>query len=197
MDEETELITDRSAWGPGKVDVTADQQFNPVYISDLRPIRFQKTLHRAASLHNNLLSLASRIETLIITSLNQRYRSPRKLAFALALYLWSLGEALPKVSKLKSRFKEAWSILKTECQSCHQGDDLAGEGVPIESVRTDPAVGQSSASFPNRLKNITLDRVSWDQIAIFILHAKRLSLDSLSINDSFIYSLRSVLMVFL
>jgi hypothetical protein len=42
--------TDAGTWGPGRVDVTSDEAYNPTAIPDLRPIAFQKYLHRAGTL---------------------------------------------------------------------------------------------------------------------------------------------------
>lgn len=77
-----------SRWGQGRVDVTPDGAVNPVAITDLRPIRFQRRLHRAATVRNDLIALAIRIETLFITSYDQRLRPPREVSLALAYYLW-------------------------------------------------------------------------------------------------------------
>ena len=61
-----------------------------VAISDLRPVRSEHYLHHDATVRNGLVELAIRIETLIITSNKLALRPPRKLVFALALYLWEL-----------------------------------------------------------------------------------------------------------
>ena len=73
----------------GTVDVTSDDADNPVSITDLRPIRYQKYLHHTGMIHNSLPALAVRIETLAITSSSESVRPPRKIAAALALYLAS------------------------------------------------------------------------------------------------------------
>lgn len=129
-------------WGPGRMDVTGDGMYNPTAIPDLRPISFQTYLHRAATLHNDLTALAVRIETLMITSRRQRMRPPRKLAFALAWYLWSLSESLSEPD---------WEhpgapLFQANCAGCHQGDRLVGDRVALEAIGTPSAVGES----PNR-----------------------------------------------
>ena len=141
LDFEIDLRTARSLWGPGRVDVTSDELDNPVYITDLRPLRFQKYLHRSATLEHQLLSLAIRIDTLIITSLNQAVRPPRKWAFALALYLWSLADDLPPFPN----HLEGYFVFGQHCSACHQGVGLSGGGVPLEEIKTSPLVGQSSS----------------------------------------------------
>lgn len=127
--------TAQRTWGPGAVDVTADDRFNPTAIPDLRPIAAQTHLHRAATLVNDPIALAVRIETLLITSTTQNRRPPRIVALALAMYLWRMIDALP-----------AWSTNATferACARCH-GDDGAPNGpVPIALVGTDDAVALS------------------------------------------------------
>lgn len=126
-------------WGPGRVDVTGDGLHNPTAIPDLRPISFQTYLHRAATLHNDLTALAVRIETLMITSRRQRMRPPRKLAFAIAWYLWSLSDELSEPD---------WEhpgapLFQANCAGCHQGDRLVGDRVALEAIGTPSAVGES------------------------------------------------------
>ncbi len=131
-------------WGPGRVDVTNDQRDNPVAITDLRPIRHQRRLQWAATLHNDLEILAVRVETLIITSLGQRARPPREVSFALAYYLWQLGappEAGAPLDEVETRGEATFT---THCSACHGADGSAGEPVALELIGTDPAVGLSS-----------------------------------------------------
>ncbi len=127
-------------WGPGVVDVTVDGVVNPVAITDLRPIRYQRRLHWAATLHNSPEALAVRIETLLITSAKQGARPPREVAVALAYYLWSLGE-LPTEPDLEH---PGAAVFERECSACHATDGGASDPVAIASVGTDPAVGEST-----------------------------------------------------
>ncbi len=129
----------RSAWGPGRVDVTGDDLDNPVAITDLRAIRHQTHLHRAATLRNSLGALAVRVETLLITSLNERQRPPRKLAFALALYLWDLDPGVDT----GALDPEGLAIFEARCASCHAPPTFAGPPVPVDLVGTDPTVALS------------------------------------------------------
>ncbi len=46
----------------------------------------------------DLVSLAIRLETLIIVSNGEALRPPREVALALATYVWSLGDGLPIIA---------------------------------------------------------------------------------------------------
>jgi hypothetical protein len=85
------------AWGRGRVDVTTTDGSAPVRIPDLRPTRWLTHLHHDATVrYRDRAMLAVRIETLIITSHGEALRPPRVIAWALATYLESLGDALPR-----------------------------------------------------------------------------------------------------
>jgi mono/diheme cytochrome c family protein len=124
-------------WGPGLVDVTPDGIDNPVAITDLRPVRYQENLHHAATLHNEPIALAVRIETLIITSHSQAVRPPRKIAAALAVYLLGLAPTTPLPGG------EGAAVFARECASCHKGEAASGPAITLAAIGTDPAVGAS------------------------------------------------------
>jgi hypothetical protein len=124
------------AWGPGRVDVTADGVDNPTAITDLRPVRFQESLHRTGNVRNGLVPLAIRLETMVITSLEETARPPRAIAMGLALYVWSLGDKLAAPAKNG----EGARIFETKCARCHRGTALSGPAVPFDVVRTDEAI---------------------------------------------------------
>jgi len=128
--------TTPEAWGPGRVDVTADDVANPTAITDLRPVRFQENLHRAGTIRNGLVPLAIRLETLTITSLGEVARPPREVAIGLALYVWSLGEKLAEPAKNG----EGARIFEATCARCHAGAPMSGPAVPFDEVRTDAAI---------------------------------------------------------
>lgn len=125
-------------WGRGLVDVTADGVDNPVAITDLRPVRHQQHLHHAATLHNDPVALAVRIETLMITGNGQAVRPPRKIAAALAVYLLGLAPATPLPGG------EGAPIFARECGGCHRGEGASGAPVALAVIGTDPAVGAST-----------------------------------------------------
>ena len=133
------------AWSLGRVDVTTDGLDNPVSISDLRALRWQKRMHHAATLRNDLVALAVRIETLIITSNAEAIRPPRRIAAALAMYLVSLANGTPRAQLVLGPTETAGAaVFERTCAKCHGGDGASGESVPLAVVGTDPAVGQSS-----------------------------------------------------
>lgn len=127
-------------WGPGRVDVTADGLDNPASVTDLRPIRHQRYLHKAATLRNDPLSLAVRVETLMITSAREAWRPARAMAFGIAWYLWSLADALPAIPEGPGR-----AVFEARCAPCHAGEAMTSEPKPLASIGTPDAVGRSSA----------------------------------------------------
>ena len=145
----------RSAWGPGRVDVTSDGQDNPTAITDLRPVASQSHLHRAATLRNDPIALAIRIETLLITTLNEGLRPPRKLTFALALYLWSLNPPEPTPTE-----PEGQALFGDHCATCHLPPTFTGPPVAIGSIGTDPAVALSPERGTGRWRVPSLRGVS-------------------------------------
>lgn len=115
-----------STWGPGREDIAADGQDNPVVMADLRPVRFQTHLHRTANVRNSLVALALRVETGIITAYSSKVRPEPRDAFALAYYLWTLGDALDHEAPLRHPGRP---VFERHCVSCHQGPALAGAAV--------------------------------------------------------------------
>lgn len=136
-------------WGPGKVDVTADQTVNPVAIADLRATRVQRRMHHSGNVANSLMALAVRVETLLITNNHNAVRPPREVAFALAVYIWSLGEeAARRASGLSLAGvdeQRGAAIFDARCASCHQGEWGEGEWAAVDAVGTEPLVATSSA----------------------------------------------------
>lgn len=130
-----------SRWGPGRVDVTPDQVDNPTAIPDLRPVRWHRFLHRAATLLNDRLALAMRTETLIITSLSTTVRPPREVALGLSWFMWGLAEGLPPAPP--DREEEA--LFATHCGQCHGGEGFGGGVVELKAAATDLAVLDSPA----------------------------------------------------
>lgn len=128
-----------ASWAFGKVDVTEDGVDDPVTITDLRPIRYQQNLHHAATLRNNEVALAVRIETLIITSHNASIRPPRKVVAALTAFLLDLAPTKP----LPASDTPGAKLFEKECASCHHGEGRSGAPVQLSVVGTDPLVGRS------------------------------------------------------
>lgn len=131
--------TSAGRWGPGRVDVTPDELSNPTVIADLRAVRFQERLNRAATIDNDVMALTARLETAVITNSGQAVRPPRELAFALAWYLWGLGDDLAT----PDWDSPGGAVFQRECGSCHRGDGLAGPPIALSAIATDATVGES------------------------------------------------------
>jgi cytochrome c5 len=128
-------------WGPGVLDVTSERGMEPVRIPDLRPLRFMKELHRTASVEQrDLASLAVRIETLLVVAHGEVVRPPRAIAVGLALYLWSLADAMPPPGAASD---EGEALFRRACAGCHAGPALTGAPVAVERVATDRALARS------------------------------------------------------
>lgn len=128
-----------STWPPGFADVTADGREDPMSFSDLRAVRFQHSLNRAATLRNGLVPLAARAETQIIASLGAVARPPRAYTLALAVYLFELGDTLPTPATTGP----GRAVFDAECATCHAGEGLAGEPVPLDRIGADPYLAES------------------------------------------------------
>jgi hypothetical protein len=130
---------DSPTWGAGLVDVTDDGVHNPTSIPDLRPVRFQRHLQRAGTVRNGLVPLAVRTETLIITSMHESVRPPRRVTAAMATFLFGLGEG----ARARPAFDRGADVFAKECGRCHAGEGASGDPVAIAEVGTDAAVGAS------------------------------------------------------
>lgn len=127
-------------WGPGRIDVTTREGNEPALIPDLRAVRFQRHLqHSGAVMQRDVTSLAVRIETLIITAHDEGVRPPREVALGLALYLWSLADALPRLE----RQSKGAQLFAQHCARCHAGEGLVGGLVEIDTVRGDATLARS------------------------------------------------------
>ena len=129
-------------WGLGRVDVTSDGAANPAVITDLRPIRWQRRYHRAATLYAGTQALAVRIETLIITNNSEAIRPPKLIAAGLTMFLLSLGTSTPRSEVAPTSAGAA--VFDRTCARCHTGEGAAGSAVSLEEIGTNPAVGLSS-----------------------------------------------------
>jgi hypothetical protein len=129
------------AWGPGRADVTTPDGSLPERISDLRPTAFLSHLQYDATVRQlDVVSLAIRVETLIITAHGQAIRPPRIVALALARYLWSLGATMPSAASAAS---PGAAVFAAQCAGCHAGPAFTGPPRPLAEIGTDPALGLS------------------------------------------------------
>lgn len=142
-----ELARRMAGWGPGRADITEDDDEDPVAIPDLWQLRDHDALTQAATLrHRSLgddapLALAIRQETQILHANRERTRPPRELAWALAMYLYSL-EAPARDTTLvdAAAVPRGRAIFERDCTSCHSDRDGAGPPIAAEDIATDPAL---------------------------------------------------------
>jgi hypothetical protein len=138
--EHDEAVAALLRWGPGRVDVTTATAAEPAHIPDLRAVRFQQRLQHAGVVEQrDVTSLAVRLETLIVTGHDEVVRPPREVALGLALYLWTLGEALPVVDTTAAGAR----VFARACGRCHAGEGLAGGLVDVDVVGTDETLARS------------------------------------------------------
>lgn len=131
----------------GTVAVVADGIERPISArpADLRPVRELTFLQIDATVaQRDVISLAIRIETLIITSRHQLLRPPREIALGLALYLWSLDDGAPKAATLTATEERGKTAFATTCARCHAPPSFTGPPVPMGEVGTNRTMGDSS-----------------------------------------------------
>ncbi len=144
IDGDVSRIGHLREWGRGRMDVTTTRGDEPMRIPDLRPVRFLSHLHQDATLlQTDVTALAIRIETLIIVSSRETTRPPREVALGLALYLWSLGEALPMKAPTNDAEERGRAVFDAQCKSCHAPPTFSGPPVPLAVIGTDATVGRS------------------------------------------------------
>jgi mono/diheme cytochrome c family protein len=153
-----------STWGPGREDIAADGKDNPVVMADLRPVRFQSDLHRTANLRNSLVALALRVETGLITAHLGARRPARKDAFALAYYLWTLGDSLDTEAPLHH---PARPIFERHCSTCHQGPALAGQPVLPAAIHSPMASMPNTARGTGKVRTPSLLGVSARRLLLY------------------------------
>ncbi len=134
---------DTRSWGPGRVDVSTPAGNEPVRIADLRPVRYLGYLHHDATVQKrSVVSLAIRIETLLITGHFEARRPPREVALGLAVYVESLVSPEPQAPTGDAERRGA-ALFAAQCARCHVPPTFTGRPVAIEAVGTDPALGLS------------------------------------------------------
>lgn len=137
-----------ASWGPGRADVTEDDDEDPVEIPDLWGLRDETHLTQAGTItHVGPAALALRQETQLLHANALRVRPPRELAWALAMYLYSLEPppAGAKVDADRAALARGAALFEEHCRSCHTRADGGGEPVPVGRVGTDPALANGKA----------------------------------------------------
>lgn len=127
-------------WGPGRADVTEDDDEDPVTIPDLWSVRHQRWLTQAGTIrHESPLALAIRQETQLTDSNHTMIRPPRALAWALAMYVYSL-EPAARPAPAEDR---GAALFDDHCGSCHANAGYGGRVIAAATVGTHPALAVS------------------------------------------------------
>ncbi len=128
-----ELARRMRTWGRGRADVTEDRDEDPVAIPDLWGLRDQQYLTQAGTLrHVGPAALAIRQETQLLHSNHERVRPPRELAWALAMYLYTL-QAPPRYPRDAALLSRGERLFNEQCRGCHS--NAAGGGPLVTAAR--------------------------------------------------------------
>lgn len=145
-------------WGPGRADITGDDDEDPVAIPDLWQLHRLENLTQAGTLQldalaapertvsrSDLVALAIRQETQIIQANRERIRPPRELAWALATYVADLEPPRPIAELAPPPSPRGRELFEAHCVGCHSGATGSGPLVAAERVGTDRALADSDA----------------------------------------------------
>jgi hypothetical protein len=147
---EARMAARMAAWGPGRADITEDDDEDPVAIPDLWRLADLDALTQAGTLrHAELgedapLALAIRQETQILHANRERTRPPRALAWALAMFLYSL-EPPAKTTTPDPAVARGDAIFRRDCVACHDGPTGSGAPLPADAIGTDPALAHGTS----------------------------------------------------
>lgn len=133
-----ELAHRMGSWGPGRADITQDDDEDPVAIVDLWHLRNNRFLTQAATLtHGHPAALAIRQETQILHTNLERTRPPRELAWALAMFLYSIEPPRSQAAVVSARAERGRVQFERRCRRCHSDANGGGAPVDAEVVGTD------------------------------------------------------------
>jgi cytochrome c5 len=139
---DADLARRMRTWGPGRADVTEDDDEDPVAIPDLWGLRHQTHLTQAATIvHATPIALAIRQETQLLHSNHQKVRPPRELAFALAMFLYSLQPS----TKERASDARGEALFSERCRGCHANAAFGGEPIRHDRIGTDRALATGAA----------------------------------------------------
>nr|MDQ3369661.1 hypothetical protein [Myxococcota bacterium] len=173
-----ELARRMGTWGPGRADVTEDNDEDPVAIPDLFGLRDQTVLTQAGTIrHASPLALAIRQDTQLTHSNHQRVRPPRELAWALAMFLYSL-EAPPRHTTASvGQLARGAGLFAARCRRCHDNAAHGGRAVAHATVGTDPSLATGQARGTGKYRVAPLLDVAHG--APYLHHGAVASLDEL------------------
>lgn len=134
------LAARMASWGPGRADVTEDDDEDPVTIPDLWGLRVQPWLTQAGTIrHESPIALAIRQETQLTDSNHAMVRPPRELAWALAMYVYSLAPPAAPISSSPLRPRGA-ALFSEHCSGCHANAARGGRVIAADVIGTNPAL---------------------------------------------------------
>jgi hypothetical protein len=143
LTETAAMETRLRGWGPGRADVTEDDDEDPVAIPDLWGLRHVEALTQAGTItHHSPMALAIRQETQLLHASHQRVRPPRELAWALAMYVYSLSPpaAPPTTAEAAPQLARGAATFEAACARCHDGAARGGTLMPASKVGTNAAL---------------------------------------------------------
>jgi len=148
-----------AGWGPGRADVTEDDDEDPVTIPDLWGLRAQTWLTQAGTIrHASPLALAIRQETQLTDSNHALVRPPRALAWALAMYVYAL--APPASAQVPSPLATRGSaVFADHCGGCHSNAAYGGRAIAATAIGTNPALATGRGRGTGRYRVPPLVRV--------------------------------------
>jgi hypothetical protein len=158
---DAELARRMATWGPGRADVTEDDDEDPVAIPDLWGLRDEPYLTHAGTIrHIGPAALAIRQETQLLHASGLRIRPPRELAWALAMYLYSIEPPPPRAVTDAPAVARGKTLFDDHCRLCHANTILAGDPMPAEQVGTEPSLANGRARGTGRYRVTSLVRVA-------------------------------------
>lgn len=156
-----ENVRERMArWGPGRADITQDDDEDPVAIVDLWGIRNHEYLTQSGTLRQvHPAVLAIRQETQLLHANQERVRPPRELAWALALYVYSLTPPRRAAVAPTTAAAVGKELFTEHCGHCHRDENYGGLPVSADSIGTDPMLARGSARGTGLYRPAPLTRV--------------------------------------
>lgn len=158
-----EDVAERMAsWGPGRADITEDDDQDPVAIPDLWALRSQSALTQAGTIrHVHPAALAIRQETQILHANQERTRPPREIAWAMAMYLYSLMPPERSTAHVDASVTERGAeLFDKHCERCHDNAAYGGEPIAATRVGVDPALANGQARGTGLYRPAPLVRVA-------------------------------------
>jgi mono/diheme cytochrome c family protein len=156
-----DLARRMATWGPGRADVTEDDDEDPVAIPDLWGLRTQAFLTQAGTIrHVGPAALAIRQETQLLHASQLRVRPPRELAWALAMFLYSIEPPPARPVADSAAVARGEALFAAHCASCHASAVYGGDAIPAAKVGTDPALADGKARGTGRYRIAPLVRVA-------------------------------------